>query len=259
MPSTKDLTTKDFKGRVLVVGPVGSGKSQFAASAPGPGFLIDCGGEALSYRDTDPPFDYEFLPYDWRSGAKFIRIINDLKAGIVPFSKTPENKEGIKKAYKTVVLDNLTALTDISMAKAMIDDQRRDPGNQPIWNVHFKISAGYVGDWVRLFLEVPGSRIVICHLANDKKDEPTGKIIFEPQLGGQLRAKIPTLFDEVLYAVTRGSDKGVEYMLQTVNKGYFKARSRLSGKEHLLPDFIPNEWDYLVGTKKYEPKVEVKK
>ena len=264
MPSAKDLKNQLDSISVLLVGPAGAGKSVMCASAPTPGYVLDTGKEILSYRGLD--FDYDTFPKEGKSWARIIRAVNALQKGIVPFSDVPAHKseadptgktvipatKGIEKVYKTVIIDNLSGATDIAMLRAMEIDRNRDPVGGPMWNIHYKMVANLVEDLIRLFLEVPGNRIATAHIEKSK-DDLTGRILAEPRLQGRLSDVAPQWFDEVLYGTPRiGKGGQAEYMMQTVNTGFYKARSRISGKERLLPDFIPNDWDYLTMKKKYE-------
>lgn len=261
MPNAKDVKAELSNISVLLVGPAGTGKSVFCSSAPTPGYVIDTGKEMLSYIGED--FDYDTFPIDSPTWSLLTRCVADLKKGFVPFSG--DTAKGIKpteKHYKTIIIDNLSAVTDIAMERAMSIDRNRDPVGGPLWNIHYKMVTNLVSDLVRLFLEIPNcNRLATAH-TQTTKDEHFGKIIIDPRLQGRLSDVAPQWFDEVLYGVPRtGAGGQAEYMLQTVNKGYLKARSRISGKKRLLPDFIPNEWDYLILKKKYmEPaKVSVEK
>jgi hypothetical protein len=90
--------------------------------------------------------------------------------------------------------------------------------------------------------------IIISHI-DIVKDEKTGNILdIAPLLTGQLREKIPGAFQEVYYCTTKRVGQKTEWLIQTVPIGYTKARSRLSGKAHLLPDFLPNSYDAVMKT-----------
>lgn len=261
MPSAKDLKNKLDSMSVLLVGPAGAGKSVMCSTAPTPGYVLDTGKEILSYRGLD--FDYDTFPKEGKSWARIISAVNSLRKGVIPFTGTPASKdpktgsiiiatEGTPKVYKTVIIDNLSGATDIAMLRAMEIDRNRDPVGGPMWNIHYKMVANLVEDLIRLFLEIPGNRIATAHIEKSK-DDLTGRILAEPRLQGRLSDVAPQWFDEVLYGTPRiGKGGQAEYMMQTVNTGFYKARSRISGKERLLPDFIPNDWDYLTLKKKYD-------
>lgn len=248
MENTKDLSNKLEGFSLLLIGATGSGKSTMAASAPTPGFLIDVGDEALSYRGKD--FDYIKISKDKKGTNTLNNILIQLKHGKQPDPNVKGRTAILElpdKEYKTYVLDNSTALADAAMQYALSVESGTGPGGSPIWNVHYPIVTNYMAGTIRNFLDLPGNRIVCCHIEMFR-DEVLGKIFFRPMIGGKLVTKLPTMFDEVLYAQTKNvSGKGLQYLLQTINKGFYEARSRISGRERRLPDFIPNDWASLIG------------
>jgi hypothetical protein len=255
MQNTKDITMASDK-RVLLIGPPGSGKSIMARSAPTPGFLIDTGGEATTYRGED--FDYETIPRSSLGWIKGTKILSELLKEKQPANYKPMiGKPDEIKDYKTYVLDNTTGLVEAAMERALVLDPTRDPSGGPMWNIHYKFQTQIVTGFIRKFLELPGNKIVCCH-TEFKQEEGTGKMYFTPMLPGRLPDKIADSFDEVLYTSPRAGQGGVtEFLVQTVLKGHYRARSRTSGKSRELPDFIPNDWGYLTGEKKYLPKTVV--
>jgi hypothetical protein len=84
---------------------------------------------------------------------------------------------------------------------------------------------------VRQLLTLPCDCILIGH-DSASKDEATGKMFVSLLITGKLMKRIPLLFDEVYFATTFETSKGVSYKLLTRNNGLFMARSRLaiSGK-----------------------------
>jgi len=100
--------------------------------------------------------------------------------------------------------------------------------------------------------------LFIAHL-NVIKDEETGAVVsVQPLLTGALPTIIPGFFDEVYYHSTKREGGDTKWLIQTVPIGYNKARSRLSGKQRILPDYLPNDYneimDYLKGKKKKATK-----
>lgn len=99
---------------------------------------------------------------------------------------------------------------------------------------------------LRQLISLPCNVIIISHI-DVVKDEKTGNILdISPLLTGQLREKIPGAFQEVYYCTTKRVGQETKWLIQTVPIGYTKARSRLSGKKHLLPDFLPNNYDAIM-------------
>lgn len=236
MPNAKDVTVNSEFLKVMSVGESGMGKSVFASSFPTPGFVFDFGSEILSYKGKD--FDYEQFdvsPQGWSKFERdFIQVRKDVKEG----------------KYVTVIVDNLSALTDLCMEKAMQLDPKRSPTNGPLWNVHYGMVKNLMEGKLRQMLNLNCNLVFIAHL-NTKIDENGAVIGVEPSLTGQLSADVPSYFDEVLYHATRRVNGKTQWIIQTVPIGRNRGRSRASGVERLLPDFLENDYslyvDYLTG------------
>jgi hypothetical protein len=238
VPNAKDISVNTEFLKVMSVGESGTGKSAFASSFPTPGFIFDFGNEIISYRGKD--FDYE--SYDISAAG---------------WSKFEKDFVGIKKAveegkYKTVVVDNLSAMTDLCMERALQLDPKRSPTNGPLWNVHFQLVKNLMEGRLRQMLNLKCNLIFIAHL-DTIKDEQGAVIGVEPSLTGKLSADVPAYFDEVYYHSTRKEGGETIWIVQTVPIGRNHGRSRASGRERLLPDTITNDYkkiiQYLSGTK----------
>jgi len=244
MPSAKDVTISTEYLKIMSVGHPGSGKSIFASTFPTPGFVFDFAGGILSYRGLDFDYEqYELSPAGW---VKFEKDLVTLRNAV---------KEG---KYKTVILDDLSAMTDMCMERAMQLDPKRSPSNGPLWNVHYMLVKNLMEGRLRQVLNLDTNIIFIAHL-DIEKDQETGNIVdVRPMLTGQLGVRIPGYFDEVYYHSTRKEGSETRWVVQTIPVGWNKARSRLSGKERLLPDYIDNDYnvlmDYLTGKRKKEKK-----
>ena len=217
--------------KVLITGDAGTGKSIFASSFPTPGFLFDLDRGALTYRGKDWDFvNYDIIAQSWMAFEKDLKEVTDLvKTG----------------KYKTIIVDSMTALTELAMERALQLDPKRSPSGGPLWNVHYQIVKNLVEGKLRQILNLPANIVVICHL-NIVKDEESGAVIdIQPLLTGQLSTKIYGYFDEIYCAFSRMKDQKVDYYLRTVPRGMYKARSRISGKARLLPDEIPNDYSEL--------------
>lgn len=226
--NTTTMTPDTTFIKVLITGDAGTGKSVFASSFPTPGFLFDLDRGALTYRGKN----WDYANYDI-TAQSWVQFEKDL------LEATKAAKEG---KYKTIVLDSTTALTELAMERALQLDPKRSPSGGPLWNVHFQIVKNLVEGKLRQLLNLPANVVVIAHL-NIIKDEESGAVIdIQPLLTGQLSTKIYGYFDEIYVAFSRMKDSKVDYYLRTVPRGLYKARSRISGKERLLPDEIPNEY-----------------
>jgi hypothetical protein len=249
VPNAKDVTTSSEFLKVMSVGESGSGKSVFASSFPTPGFVFDFGKEILSYKGKD--FNYEqfdISPQGWsKFELEFIKVKKDVEAGM----------------YKTIVVDNLSAMTDLCTEKAMQLDPRRSKTNGPIWNVHYGMVKNLMEGRLRQLLNLNCNLIFIAHVKTLTDDN--GAVIgVEPSLTGQLSADVPSYFDEVYYHSTRKEGLITSWYIQTVPIGRNKGRSRASGKERLLPDMVDNDYSeviaYLTGEKvKPKPKQQARR
>jgi hypothetical protein len=233
VPNAKDVTPETEWLKAFVVGDYGMGKSIFASTFPKPGFIFDFGNGILSYQGLD--FDYEqylISPLGW---DKFDRDLPIVKKAV---------SEG---KYQTVIVDDLSALTDVAMEKALQLDPKRSPTNGPIWNIHYQMVRNLVEGKVNQIASLNCNIVMIAHM-QIVTDSETGAVVdIEPMLTGQLSVKVPGKFDEVYYATTRREDSATKWYMQTVTIGFKKARSRLSGVNKYLDDLVPNNYDAVMN------------
>jgi hypothetical protein len=221
-----------------------TGKSVFAGTFPTPGYLFDFSNGIVGYRGLDFDYDqFSMSPIGW---VEFEKALMRVKADV---------KEG---KYKTVIVDDLSAMTDLAMERSLQLDPKRNPAGGPLWQVHYGMVKNLMEGRLRQILDLNANIVFIAHL-NVIKDEETGNIIgVEPLLTGQLSTKIPGYFDEVYYCSTIKKDGDVRWVVQTVPVGWNKARSRISGKQRLLPDIMNNDYNEVMAYIKGEKVKEVK-
>lgn len=244
--SAKDVTVNTEYLKAMLVGDPGTGKSVFAGTFPTPGFVFDFAGGIVGYRGLD--FDYEQFPLSPLGWVKFEKDLLYVKQCV------------IEKKFVTVVLDDLSAMTDLCMERALQLDPKRTATGGPVWNVHYMMVRNLMEGRLRQIMNMNCNVVFIAHLQINR-DEETGDIInVEPMLTGQLSVKVPGYFDEVYYHTTRREGDNTRWLVQTVPIGWNKARSRLSGKARLLPDFFENDYnilmDYLTGKRVKPVKVQ---
>jgi hypothetical protein len=232
MPNAKEVSTNTEFLKVMSVGESGTGKSIFASTFPTPGFIFDFGKEIVSYRGKD--FDYEQYELSSAGWAKFEKDFLEVKKKIA---------EG---TYKTVIVDNISAMTDICMEKSLQLDPRRSATGGPLWNVHYPMVKNLMEGRLRQLLNLPCNLVLIAHLETIK-DESGAVIGVEPSLTGQLSVDVPSYFDEVYYHTTKRDGTNTKWLIQTIPIGRNRGRSRLSGKERLLPDTLDNDYAEIVA------------
>jgi len=230
--SAKDVHVSDKLFKILVIGDYGSGKSIFASTFPTPAFVFDFDKGILSYRGKD--FDYTSYNIDPKGWIEFDKDFLEVKKAVA------EGK------YKTLIVDSTSTMSDLAMERALQLDPKRSTTNGPLWNVHYSIVKNLVEGKLRQIMQLECNIVIIAHL-QVIKDEETGAVIStQPLLPGALAQKIPGYFDEVYYAFNRMKEGKPAFLLQTVSKGLYKARSRISGEKSILPSEIPNDYNELI-------------
>jgi hypothetical protein len=227
------IPAKDF-AKFLITGDVGTGKSEFAATFPTPGFVFNFDHKIATYARY-PGWDYA----EWDISAK----------GWVDFEKDEREVAELCKTgkYKTIVYDSTTAMTDMAMERALQLDPKRSATSGPIWNVHYQMVRNLIEGKLRAALNYKTNLVVIAHL-NIQTDQTTGAIIgIEPLLTGQLAVRVPGYFEEVYCSFTRTTGEGkTQWYLRTIPRGYYKARSTMSGRTSLLPAELPNSYSAVI-------------
>jgi len=234
--NSKEMSVLNEHLKMLVVGDFGSGKSSFFSTFPTPGYVFDFDQHAEGYQGKD--FDYSQYPFSPLGWTQFEKDFREVEKAV---------KEG---KYKTVICDSTTSFTDLAMERALQLDPKREHDG-PIWNVHYQIVKNLVAPKLRRFLTLPCNVLIAAHL-KVTTDSKTGAILkIDPLLTGDLSEKIPGYFKEVYYASAKTIQGKTVFKLQTVTKGFYKARSVISGIERKLPDFIPNTYQgFIEATKK---------
>jgi len=212
---------------VLAFGPPGSGKSTFAATAPGPVLWVNAeGGGALSYarktatqRGTtihevrlDP-----LIPVR----STLLQVVKHLRSGTEPVART-------------VVVDTLGKTRD------MLVDQIVEKGTRNSLPQYGQV-ADILGKFVGVLRDLDVNVVLIAH--EDVADGDQGDRIVRPLIGGQLTEKIPGEVDVVTYCgVVRDDSAGtVRYVGQLVEGRGRRAKDR-SGGLGTSRDLDLSEW-----------------
>jgi hypothetical protein len=244
------LDPMDTQHKIFLAGNMGTGKSSFAASWPGPMFLFDMDKKVRSYRSVEglSYASYDFSPAGWVEFEKDFRIVQ---------------KDVSEGKYKTVVFDSCTAFMDLAMERALQLDPKRSASQGPVWNVHYQIQRNLMEPKFRSLLNFKCNVIVIAHLQL-QIDQETGAILgAEPLLTGQLSVRVPGYFEEVWLSFSKIKEQKPYYYLRLAPRGYYKARSTMSGIEGVLPYEIANTYQammeaYAEGVKKLA-KIQAKR
>lgn len=232
--SAKDVTFDSEFIKCLLVGPPGTGKSIFASTFPTKGYVYDFSFGIQSYRGKD--FDYDQFSMSTKGWAEFEKAHTEVKKAVA------EGK------YQSVIVDDTTGMTSLAMERSLSLDPKRSASNGPLWNVHYQLVRNLMEGKLRQIIDLNCNVVIISHL-DYITDKETGVILgTQPMLTGQLPTVITGYFDEVYYTSTRRKDGNTEWVMQTIPIGFNAARSRLSGVEGYLPQFIPNNYNTLIET-----------
>lgn len=241
MPNAKDIQLTVDNINFFVVGERGTGKSFFAATFPTPAFLFDFDKQATVYRGLDVDYEqYDFSSLGW------VKFEKDLA------------KVLLEKKYKTIIIDSMTSFQSLAMERALAINPSRNEAGGAKFEVHYSLIRTLVEGNMRKILSYIGYKVIIAHLEADKDKE--GSIIgYHPLLPGALKTILPSFFGEILYSSRRYLDNKQSYVLQTVNLGFYNARSNLSGRQKLLPDFVPNDFNSIMDILNKRLEEETKK
>jgi len=227
------IPSTDFT-KFFITGDFGTGKSEFAASFPTPGFVFNTDKKIGTYQRYGgwDYVEYDLSPQGWVEFEKDMREVGEMVAA---------------GKYKTVVADSTTSMSDIAMERSLQLDPKRSPTQGPIWNVHFMMVRNLMEGMIRRMLNFNCNLVLIAHL-NIITDQETGAVLgIDPLLTGQLAVRVPGYFEEVYCAFTRTKEGGgVQWYLRTIPRGFYKARSTLSGREGFMPPEIDNTYDAVI-------------
>ena len=259
--SAIEVTNESEFIKALIVGDYGTGKSVFASTfcgkmkaddagpadkpevieSKGKGFVFDFDKGIRTYRGRN----LDYAQYDV-SGKGW----NDFNKEFMEVEKLV--KEGV---YRTVVVDSTSMFADMAMESALLLDPKRSPTGGPLWNVHYGIVKNLVEGKLRRLLQWKCNILILAHQQVITDSESGAVIKIQPLLPGALSDKLPGYFDEVYISQSGMKDGKPDFTLQTLPRGLYKARSRISGQEQCLPMYIPNTYEGLMaaiakGTKK---------
>lgn len=96
--------------------------------------------------------------------------------------------------YRTLVVDSLTEVQDLSMKNIMSEESEED--DTPEWK-HWNANQVRMLRLLRNFRDLP-MNVIFTALSKEEK-EKTGKVKKLPDLPGKLARKVPPIFDNVLY------------------------------------------------------------
>lgn len=123
----------------------------------------------------------------------------------------------------TFAIDSLTTFAQAVLNAVMHKAGRA--GGTPQQNDWFPQMC-IIENAIKDILALPCDVIITAHDAMTK-DEVTGKVMKDIMITGKLVRRLPLLFDEIYYANTKETSKGVTYNLLTQKTSTYQARTRI--------------------------------
>lgn len=210
------------KLNILVIGEMGTGKTQFSVTGPKPVYhycLDRAGSDGLArfdkegwlVRDTRFANDDPFAPTQW------LRFEQDIKQKI---------NAKVFNAFGTIVIDGLTGMSTHAMNALLAERNRAGgtPSGAGYGESDYSVSQTRVRNLLQKILTVPCTVVVTAH-SDTFKEEATGKVRTGVALTGQLKRDIPAMFAEVYYTSPMLTSKGMQWNIVTQYDGTFNARS----------------------------------
>lgn len=212
--------TEKQKVRALLYGPMGVGKTTFAATFPNPLF-IDSDKGGLTLRKLNIP--YISIEHGEKAYEKVSDILDALRNREAPFDEIQVD---------TIVFDSLTSLMDIFMYETVKfpsgpGKPGRDPVNtKPEYDDYMKVGNRMKTTMLRC-KDLKVNVVATCGERLDK-DEVLGTFVGRPNLVGSYRETIGHDFDEVYYMTTEGGLNKQSHVIYTTKYKYYDAKSRIS-------------------------------
>lgn len=205
---------RPFTTNMLIYGDAGVGKTHLAGSADAvPGMrkvlCLDCESGANTLKSAWPNVD-------------LIEINNWQNLQDVYYALHAGGHD-----YQTVIIDSLTELNDYCIDQVVVEAKLKKPDFDDVLEIfHWNKVASRMLRMIRIFRDLPMSTIFIAHMTEDR-DTRSGKILKQPLLTGQLKKKLPTIPDLVLYQyIAEVEDQGQRRLLLTQKTDTCVAKAR---------------------------------
>lgn len=231
MANARDITSGN--SNVLIIGDAGSHKTFFLGGVPdiyvfdfdagmvvnrGKNIEYDTFKDLTRYNDTGKPFEAD----DW-----------DKKQGLHTFgygwdafykqllAQVGKIKTKAPGAPKALGFDSLTMMSMLAVNKILKDTGQPSP-HQGTWGAHHE----YFKTIFSMVTALPVRIFATAHIERGQND--LSQVVEKlPLLTGKLAPLIPIFFDEVWFAETEDSTKGIKYKLRTSRAPqYTMAKSR---------------------------------
>jgi hypothetical protein len=254
MATTKKTTTTKKKAasmiqfssdnnfdRVLSCGRAKTGKTFFACSYPKP-FVINCDKGLATVRDKKIPYvtvermdDENKNDRDRLTRYKdLLQIVRDLK---YQEGKYWDMLEEAKYVPETIVLDSLSAMSDLMEAEVMISPPDGKDRKEQLQIQDYGLIQRRIFGLVDILRESPYH--VVCTIGIDLRQSDTGSFLDQPlATGSKLGPQLPHFFDEVyLHEYDRDKEQWTLTPVQSKRFPFAGSRKGLDMKMFYNPTF----------------------
>lgn len=236
-----ELTSKPPK--ILMMGPMGTGKTIFAETVGKHGQLWDLEDGAISGL---------YLEDKWQKDRKEIDIVrmteenptdttvfDNIRKKVLETSKLCAKGE---YPFKVLILDNLTLLADAALRYVLRNSQELKAGMiKKVEIQHWGMAFEEIKNISRMLRSLPICVVLIAHVEEiELRGAETSTVIYRLGVSGKkLPYQLPRLYDEVWMTRSKRVAGGkVKYSLSTKSTSKFEVRSRYS---------IPDDYDLSEG------------
>jgi len=227
----------------IIYGGIGSGKTSLLRTCRLPLHIdsFDPGGSKVLREEAI--LNGELYPDEMSKGNIIVDSRFEVEDPMAPKSANLWDQEFHKRKRMgyfdhigTYVIDSMTTWGQVIMYEILRKavaafPKKRALGTAPQEN-DWLPQMTVIENAMRDFISLPCDCILIGH-DDYKKDEASGRMFVNLMITGKLRTRVPLLFDEIYYAMTKETSSGTVYQLLTKRTGMYEVRSRLSTKGQL--------------------------
>jgi len=223
MANAKEISIKDRRITVLVIGESGTGKTHIIGTYPGLCYVFDTDDGMVTLRGMDVEYDtYKDDPQKPMAYVNAQRQLQKFQTEAKKSGKVMYND----RIIDCVALDSSSGMLDACLQNVLFGKGALDklPASFT-WATEYAPQSHAYWTFVKGLLSLPCSVIVTAH-EQTKEDDLTKDVKVWPALIGQLRSKIGASFDLVLRCEAKPKSEGTVYKVLTQNQGYHTAKSR---------------------------------
>lgn len=195
---------KQEKINAIVYGSAGSGKTHLLGTLNEPVLIFDfergvqsLRNKKITYFDMTEDFDGNYVK-DVDRHALLLKALHSLKTGKL-----------LEKDVKWIAIDSLTELAENIIKFERVEERKRAERTNENIN-GFNVWGNYIEkviDLIKGLRDMSKYNIIITALATKHKDDSTGIESLTAALQGNVKDRIPAIYDQVLYLHREENDE----------------------------------------------------